>query len=127
MLTSPFKPKVYDVLQDTSGQYTARLVDEDDVGVSVSDLDTVKLTLYDTTDESIINLRDEQNVKNTNQVTIDVEGNLTWNWLPEDMPMNDTSRPSELHTALFEFVWDSGDSKLLHEVQFRVHKVRIPS
>lgn len=119
------KHKIFDVIQDTSGKYSATLLDEEGVGVDAADLDTVTLTLYDTATEDIVNEREEQNILNTNQVEIDTLGNLEWNWLPEDMPLlNEISRTPEVHTALFTFIWNSGASQLLHEVSFRINRVR---
>lgn len=120
------KPKVFDVIQDTSGHYSAVIVDEDDAVVPATDLTAVTLTLYDTASGDIINDRFEQDALNVNDVTIDSEGNLVWAFTSDDMPRLHTDRVAELHTALWKLTWNSGASQLYHEVNFRVNKVRFP-
>lgn len=118
--------RVFDVNQDNSGKYVAKLVDENGDALSYEVLDTLQLTLYDSKTEDIINSRDEQNVLNTNDVTLDCEGNLVWVWTPEDMPKILTKPDPEVHIALWRAVWNSGESQILHEVKFRVHGINVP-
>jgi hypothetical protein len=121
------EPKIFDVVQETTGKYTATIVDEDGNGISSADITTAVMTLYDTQTEDIINTRDAQDILNANGVTIDTSGNLEWIWDPEDMPILHSVRKPEVHTALIKITWDSGAKQLYHEVSFRVNKVRIIS
>ena len=115
--------KIFDVIEDTSGTYTGRLVDETGTPVSSANIDTATLSLYDTADDAIINSRSEQNVLNANQVTIDTSGLITWAFLAADMPRLHFNRLTELHTALFIISFD--DEVLLHKVSFRIHPLAI--
>lgn len=118
--------QIFDVVQSTSGKYVAQIIDENGDGLSSTQIETAILTLYDTVDNAIINSRHNQNVLNTNSVTIDTSGNLVWVWTPSDMPKIHTTRTPELHTALWTITWNAGNSKILHEVSFRVSKVNQP-
>lgn len=117
--------KIFDVIQDSSGSYTAQLVNEAGNGVSSALISSATITLYDDETEVSINSRYLQNILNTNQVTIDTSGNLEWLWLPADMPRSHTDRRPELHTALFIIAWSAGTKQIKHEVHFRVHKVKV--
>lgn len=118
---------IFDVSQDCSGKYSFTVVGADNVAVPDTDIDQLLLTLYDTTDETIINGRDQQNVLNANDVTMDCAGNVEWSYGPLDMPRLHDTRTPEKHTALFKIVWNSGNSQILHEVSFRIQKITIPT
>ena len=117
-------PKIFDVDQSTTGKWVGVIEDEAGTAVSSAVINTATLTLYDTATDTILNNRTAQNVKNTNQVVIDTSGNITWSWLPADMTMTSTTKQKELHTALFTIVFNGSADKILHEVSFRVHRVR---
>ena len=123
---APSRP-IFDVTEDTSGRYFAKLIDEFGLGIPAASMNSVTLTLYDTASQTIINNRDAQNVLNLNQVTIDGEGNLVWLWLPLDMPRLHDTRAPETHTGLWTVVWNGGNSQILHEISFRVHRVTFPA
>ena len=62
----------------------------------------------------IINSREGQNVLNTNNVTVDEDGLLTWNIQGDDNQIVSTTLAAgeyETHIALFEWVWSSGQGK----------------
>ncbi len=99
---------IIDVHQDTSGKYSAQLVDQNLAALDSTIVESITLTLYDTKTEDIINSRDAQDVLNTNQVTIDCDGTLVWDWTSLDMPLLSTTKDQELHTALFTIVWNGG-------------------
>ena len=117
---------VFDVHQDMSGKYSARLVDENNAAIDITVVESLELTLYDSTTDEIINNREDQNVLNLNGVTLDCDGTLTWLWEALDMPRLHTTKAAETHIALFRVVWGSGVKQLLHDVAFRVNKVNIP-
>jgi len=108
-----------DVLEDTAPVITAQLKDTDGSDLALTDLDTITLTLYLTRDGTtspagtIINGRDDEDVKNTGDVTISATGLLTWDVQVEDTAIiNDEievcdviqDNKREVHRALFEFV-----------------------
>ena len=73
-------PKVFEnvLAERSSARYTAILKDEAGVLIPVANINTLTLTLFNLKDESIINTRSSQDVKNANNVTIDSNGLLTW-------------------------------------------------
>lgn len=89
------------------------VLDEDGDGISPSSLDSLTLTLFDMETrqfetapyDGILNDRDEQNVLNANNVTLDEDGHLTWKLQPEDNPIVTSRRQVERHRARFVFTW----------------------
>lgn len=114
------------VRESTVAKYTAVLQDENGLVVSVDELDTLTLTLYNLADGTIINSRAEQTVLNTHNVTLDGSGNLAWEVQPSDNIIVGTHlRAGELepHMALFQWTWDSGQKQGRYEVQIDVQQV----
>lgn len=110
-------PKEFDQLELTSGQYTAVLTDEEGVAIDGTILTTMVLTLYNLdSDLTIINSRNDQDVLNTNGVTIDASGNLTWTISPADNAIVNSAAAAERHVALFEYTWSLGAKAGKHEV-----------
>lgn len=102
-------PKEFDMLEETSGEYTATLTDESGDAINGTVLSTLTLTLYNQdTALTIINSRNDQNVLNTNGVTIDVNGLLTWTIAPDDNEILNTTLTAERHTAQFNWTWGAG-------------------
>jgi len=65
--------------EGTGAIYTATLEDSDETAIPLANISAITLTLYNVADDSIINSREDQDVKNTNQVTIhSTSGLLTW-------------------------------------------------
>jgi len=111
-------PKPFDVLEKTSGQYTATIVGNDGVtALPGATLSTLTLTLYvikaDGT-TAYINSRNHQNVLNTANVTVSAAGLVTWIYQVADTTLNDATLLFERHIALFEWTWPAGAGK--HEV-----------
>lgn len=97
--------------------------------VSLSGIDTITLTLYNYDDQSIINTRDAQDVKNTNNVAVTSGGLLTWSIQEEDTVISDSSLESgraEPHVALFEWTYTSSTKTGRHEFIHYVRKVANP-
>lgn len=94
------------------------VTDDDAVAVPLADLLSATLTLYDIeeSDQSIspsqlriINSRDEQDVLNTNNVTIDpTSGLVTWAMQPDDNIIVTSRKQIERHKAEFHFVFMAG-------------------
>lgn len=118
---------MYDVVERTSGIYTATLKDQADAVVPASTLATLTLTLYNVADLSIINSRNAQDVLNTNGVAVSEEGVLTWTIAPADNAIVNAARASELHKAVFVATWDT-TKQMVHEVDIRVKNVgKVPA
>jgi len=114
---------IFNVREKTTRRYTAALKDETGAAIGSGALSSLKLTLYNRADGSIINTRNQQNVLNANGVVVDSDGNLTWTMEPADHPIVDATLSYEEHVALFELGWSSDTKKNNHEVIIRVENV----
>lgn len=95
----------FEILEDTTPILTAQLKDFDGTDLSLANLDTITLTLFIPKTGQIVNSRDEQDVKNLNNVTISATGLVTWTVQALDTAIliSDTDNTREIHRALFEF------------------------
>ena len=111
----------FTVQERTTAVYIATIKDENDVGIPAASLTTLTLTLY-TASGTIINSRDGQNVLNTNNVTVNTEGMLTWTMQPADNAIIGANSPAiERHNALFEWTYGlAGIYSGKHEVYIHV-------
>lgn len=118
--------KRFEVRETGRYDYTARLVDPGNAGAAIpgSALATLTLTLYnaDTRAGAIVGARNKQNVLNTNDVTVDGTGLLTWHIQPADLAIQNARRFFEQHVALFEFTHTNGAGS--HAVALSVENVR---
>ncbi len=106
------------VKEGTGAIYTATLEDSAGTAIPLANLTTIVLTLYNVADDEIINSRDDQDVKNTNQVTINAtSGLLTWTMQAADNPISDTALDWEHHRVLFEFTFSGTGTPGKHESQ----------
>ena len=110
----------FTVAEQTTRRYTATIQDETGAAIPAASLTTLKLTLYDRATGAVINTRDDQNVLNANDVTVDGNGLLTWTMKPADNPILNDALAQEHHVALFEFTYASGAKRGQHEVDFVV-------
>ena len=113
-----------EVYERTTHVYRATLKDEDDAVVPASALSSLTLTLYADRPEDIINSRSQQDVLNTNNVTLSSLGALVWIMQPADNAIVKTSRAYEMHVALFEWTYASGTKYGKHEVRFNVRNLK---
>ena len=114
------------VRERSSGTVTAVLQDEAAVVIPGASLSTLTLRLYDIATGTILNSRagaldvGGQNVLNTNNVTVDAGGILTWSVQAADHAVVSTNpRARERHRAVFEFTWGSG-KRDWHALEFLV-------
>ena len=110
----------YWVNEKVTAQYTADVQDHEGNAIAGSSLATLTLTLYDKDTGDIINSRNAQDVLNTNGVTVDGSGNLTWIMDYDDNAIVTSTSKVEKHIALFQWTWDSGNKKGKHEVMLHV-------
>lgn len=125
-MSDPLKFVVQNAVEQESGVYRAVLKDENGVAVNSNVLTQFLLTLYAMPNQAIVNNRSAQNALNANNVTVDVNGNVTWIWLPADMTILNPNLPVEEHVALFEAKWldsQSNPRQLNHEVRFQVNRI----
>jgi hypothetical protein len=119
--TFPFlagEPSIVDCLEQTTPLYTATLVDETMTPVPAASLATLRLTFY-TIDAAgavhYINSRNNQNVLNANNCTIDANGLFTWQLQVADTSMIEAI-PNETHIALITWTWAGGAKTGRHEL-----------
>lgn len=100
---------VFTVKESTTPIYTFSLVDEDGVAVLLTDLITLTLTYYLVADSSIINSRNNQNVKNVNGVTVSATSVVTWDLTTSDTAIIDAVTTKvgdkERHRALWTWTY----------------------
>lgn len=107
----------------TTSRYTATIEDADGNALPLASIGTVTLTLTDVDTETVINNRDDQDVKNANNVTIHVtSGLLTWEVQSADMPIVTNGRKTEMHRAVFDVAY-SASKRLVHEFYILVNAV----
>lgn len=108
------------VNEQTTSKLTGQLVDQNGAGIPTGTLTAFTLTLYNDADGSIINLRNGQDVLNTNNVTVDSSGNVVWTIQPDDNVIVDDTQDAELHIALFQWQWGSPARKGKAAIGIRV-------
>jgi len=127
MSRSLLTPVERTVDERTTQKYTATIKDENGAAIPSGSLTTLTLTLYDVDSQMIINSRNNQNVLNLNDVTVDAAGLLTWTMQPADnaiLSVSLSDDATERHMALFKFTFGAGGSKAgSHELGLLVRNV----
>lgn len=112
------------VKEGTGALYKATLKDADGTVIPSANITAIILTLYDVSSGDIINSRNDQPVKNQNNVTIHAtSGLLTWVVQAADNLIVRASRrvgTREEHIALFEYNGNFTASPGKHEVDLSV-------
>lgn len=93
----------------------------DNAPITKNHLITILATLFDRKTESVINGKENINVKDANNGSVINDGTLTWRLTPQDNAIVGTSLPSgsiEEHVVLFTWTWDD-------EVQVRTGKKEV--
>lgn len=109
--------------RSTARYTTDPLTDEDGAVVAGSILSSATLTLYDQRTGAILNSRNQQNVNQANGVSISDAGVVSWLLVPADNAIVNTKLPQEVHVAVFDFRWDAGTSRAVHEVKILVNNI----
>ena len=126
MSRSRLSEKERRVEEKSTGRYKVVLHDEAGLAIPLSAMTTITLTLYDDYTGTIINSRNAQNVKNTNNVSYTEAGLLTWTLQPNDniiVTSEVRTNGYEKHIALFEYTWSSGSKAGKHELEFQVRQL----
>lgn len=100
--------------EQTRPDYSFSMTDSADGStIPESSLQTLTLTYYNVADGSIINSRDDQDIKDTNNVVVASLGTVTWTLQDADTTIQDTSATEvdeyERHRALFTWTYTSSD------------------
>ena len=108
----------------SSGIYEADIVQDNGSPAGLGVLTALTLTLYDehSDNQAIVNERNDQDVLNANNVTIDASGHLKWNIQPDDNAILDSNNYHEDHIAMFKYEWLSGGNtrRGYHRARLRV-------
>ena len=115
----------FTVKEGTGFVYTATLKDTAGTVVPLANLTSITLTYYVVADGEAINSRNDQDVKNLNNVTIHAtSGLLTWVGQSADTPMSGVNAgATEHHRALFEWVYVGDGTPGKHVVDIYVENL----
>lgn len=105
---------VYTTDEQTSPVYSFQMTDSaDDSTIPEASLITLTLTYYAVADGSIINSREDQDVFDTNDVTVSSAGLVSWSLTTSDTTIQDTTTYEvgeyEIHRALWQWTYTSTD------------------
>ncbi len=103
----------FDVLEQSTPRYTATILDDSEQPIGAGSLATLLLTLYVVRADGsyeYLNSRNDQDILNANNVTVDANGVLVWAVQIADTTLVEPALPFERHCALFEWTWLSGGS-----------------
>jgi len=107
-----------------TASYTATIKDFTGAALAVANISTAQLTLA-LRDGTIINSRDAQDVKNTNNVTIHAtSGLLTWSIQPGDTQMIDEYAVTERHVATFDIVRATTGERIIHQIVLNIRNLK---
>ena len=116
---------LYNVHERMRGDYSFDLRDRHGVIVPGSVLTAARMSLYLTspvgTPVVFVNGRQSQDILNTNNVTIDEAGHLTWDIQSADTAMSDVTIFFEPRIAVFTLEWPEG--LVIHEAAFNVRNI----
>jgi len=97
--------------EKTSSKITGTFLDETGTPVPSASFTAITMSLFLLDDSApIINGRDNQNILNANNCTVDANGLFTWNVQPADRAMVG-SGGSEIHRAEIRYKWNAGASE----------------
>lgn len=98
-------------MQETSGTYTATLVDEAGTAIPAASLNVMQLTVFDGKSGTV--LRTTQDALNANNVTVSSGGLVTWTISPFETQVVSSNLPFgsvENHWAVFECLYNASQS-----------------
>ncbi len=95
------------VNEKSTAKYQATLKDEDDVIIPAANIVSLTLTYCEKAGGTIINARDDQDVLNTNNVTVDSAGILIWTLQEADTIIVNTALDVEVHKATFKMTFNT--------------------
>ena len=95
------------VNEGSIAKYSCSLEDENAASVGSGVIDSLTLTLVNKADGSIINSRSDQDVLNTNNVTVSAGGALVYLLQPADTAIIDTDLSTETHVGTFKMQFNT--------------------
>ena len=119
------QPK-FEVIQGANAQYTAYLKDASGAAITLANMVSLTLTLYDQSSLVQLNSRNAVDALNANDVTVHAtSGLLTWDIQPADNTIYDSNLVagrSEVHVAKFVLTYDT-DKVAIKEFEISVIKL----
>lgn len=106
--------------EKTTGTIRLQLTDSLDEELTLAELDTVLLTLYDVESGTILNSRNGVSIKNENGGTVDAGGGLALELSDADNALLSQSVGIEWHVALIVWTWAGGTKTGRKRVAFQV-------
>jgi hypothetical protein len=96
------------VNEKSTAKYTADpLTDENGDIIPAANIVSLTLTLCEIPGATIINARDDQDVLNTNNVTVDSAGILIWTMQEADNIIVNSALDTEVHRATFKMTFNT--------------------
>ena len=121
-------PYEIEVNESTSQVYSVTLKDETDTAVALASIDSIKMTIIETTSGSTVNSRNAQDVLNANNCTFHATSGLfTWNIQPEDTAIVNSNTPvlkKENHLVTITFEWASNTKSFHREIALKCLNLR---
>lgn len=111
-----------DIAELSTPIVTFQIVNEEGIGMLP---ETLSLTLFDRETKTIINERSEQDVLNTNGITIDENGNVEWVMMANDNPIIDDTKNVETHVMQFNWSWSNSMKNESAEIWINVINLAI--
>lgn len=117
-----------EILEGSTPTISGTLTNKAGVAIPLTDLLTLKLTLYSLDDSTfpIINGRDAQDVKNANRVTVSSGGVMDWNLAPADSGILNSALGKEKHRAVFKWTYNESavEQTGIHIIDFKVKNIQ---
>lgn len=109
-----------------SALLTFNLVTETGVPVTLAQLGTLTLKLYNKRTQAIINSKSATDIKNANGGTVHAStGAGTLQLLPADNPIIDATQRLETHVAFIKGTYNGGAGVVEKSIQFRVRNIAL--
>lgn len=114
-------PREVEIVEGATTRLSGVLVDDAGDPLPGSTLTTFRLTIYnqDTGQTVLVNDRD---ILNTNNATVDEDGNVVVLLAPADVLVQGASLPYERHTCLFTWTWGTTPVKTGRAELVLVHR-----
>lgn len=105
------KIQTHYVYEGVSASFSCVLVDENEVPIDSSDIDTLSVTIYSLDNKAfpVINGRNAIDAKNVNGGVLGTGGAFSFRLTPSDNVILDDSLKQERHMLRIDFTYDNGD------------------
>jgi hypothetical protein len=100
--------------------YTGVLKDENGYLIAAVQLNSLTLSIVDTSSGAIVNSCSAVNILNTGRGTVDGEGNLTVTLGPADTALLNASDSQEYRSLIFDWTYAGGAKTGRHQVDFLI-------